>query len=397
MMKDFKHIVKESKKVRLSPDVHLRVGNVLKAHMNAYPLDEKFDEELPWWAPFLAWGITVRTVPVAVLTALIIGGGVSYAAEGALPGDTLYPVKLNLNEKVMGKFAFSQKARVNVETRLAERRLEEAEELAANGRLNENLQAHIEKSFEAHASNVAKELVAITDKSDIETAAEVSSQFVSTLQTHGHILIQVGGEEDGVLITIQPLVKKVAEHAKNAAQVRSDAESKLKERANSQMQKLARSKEKEAVQVIDEVRVYLVGNPKVLDAAGVAKLTAHLKVADQAIAAGKVAFHKEAYNDAYTNFQKAERIGEEAKLFLRAQKALKVQIVLPSVWGGDNATTSPTPNSSSTPTKSVSPVSPKPLLPLPPQPQQKPSVTPSISQSPAPSSSESGIKLHIGN
>src|SRR5262245_19259786 len=41
-------------------------------------------------------------MPVFAVIAIIalLGGGTSFAAQGALPGDTLYPIKVNVNEKI---------------------------------------------------------------------------------------------------------------------------------------------------------------------------------------------------------------------------------------------------------------------------------------------------------
>ena len=38
--------------------------------------------------------------PLILIIILIIGGGASFAAEQAVPGNLLYPVKISINEKV---------------------------------------------------------------------------------------------------------------------------------------------------------------------------------------------------------------------------------------------------------------------------------------------------------
>ena len=69
-----------------------------------------------------------KFMPIFLIVTLLVsaGGGVSIAAEGALPGDGLYPVKISINEKVVAAFSVSVDAAANWEARLAERRLEEA-------------------------------------------------------------------------------------------------------------------------------------------------------------------------------------------------------------------------------------------------------------------------------
>lgn len=43
-----------------------------------------------------------KKMPVfaAILVAALLGGGTSFAAQGTLPGDLLYPVKVGFNERI---------------------------------------------------------------------------------------------------------------------------------------------------------------------------------------------------------------------------------------------------------------------------------------------------------
>ncbi len=60
--------------------------------------------------------------PLAVV--FLIGGGTAAAAEGALPGDALYAVKIYVNEEVVQALAQSPVAKAEVHASLAERRVE---------------------------------------------------------------------------------------------------------------------------------------------------------------------------------------------------------------------------------------------------------------------------------
>ena len=82
-----------------------------------------------------------RTMPIILILALMFGGGgVSYAAEGAVPGDVLYPIKVSVNEEARDLVTFSPEAKADWESRLVERRLEEAEKLVEGDALNPVLQ-----------------------------------------------------------------------------------------------------------------------------------------------------------------------------------------------------------------------------------------------------------------
>ena len=52
---------------------------------------------------------------IATLLILLSGTGTAFAAENTIPGDTLYGVKVNINETVRGALALSTEAKSNWE------------------------------------------------------------------------------------------------------------------------------------------------------------------------------------------------------------------------------------------------------------------------------------------
>lgn len=75
------------------------------------------------------------TMPFIILIAVMIGGGTTLAAQGAVPGDLLYPVKTGVNENIRGAFAMSADSEARLQASILEERLEEAQELQAKGSL----------------------------------------------------------------------------------------------------------------------------------------------------------------------------------------------------------------------------------------------------------------------
>ena len=96
-------------------------------------------------SPFISFNfLSFKFMPIAILLIVLLGGGVSFAAEGALPGDALYPVKVGVNERVRAALALGLEADAEWNVRQIERRLEEAEELSAEGELNAETRTEIE-------------------------------------------------------------------------------------------------------------------------------------------------------------------------------------------------------------------------------------------------------------
>lgn len=134
------------------------------------------------------------SIIACLLIVVILGGGVSFAAENTLPGDLLYPVKVNVNEEVLGSLTFGVKAKTEWEANLATRRLEEAEQLTVSGKMNEEIQASIEARFEEHSKKVNEGIDQVESESDITEAAEINSKFEMLLSAHEKILRKLGDE-----------------------------------------------------------------------------------------------------------------------------------------------------------------------------------------------------------
>lgn len=130
-------------------------------------------------------------VPVALLLMVGLGSGTAFAAQDALPGNPLYAIKINVNERVATALATTPAAKASVNAQLATTRLEEAETLAANGKLDANATAALASNFTAHA----KAVQAVTQDiaaNDPGTAAQLGANFNSTLAAHGAILTEIG-------------------------------------------------------------------------------------------------------------------------------------------------------------------------------------------------------------
>ncbi len=114
-----------------------------------------------------------KIMPITLLIALIMGGSVSYAAEGALPGDTLYPIMIHVNENVRSALTVTSAGQAELEITLAERRLAEAKQLKAEGRLDMKTKAELRSQVEAHAERAVLE---ITSDESVDAKSEIGAQ-----------------------------------------------------------------------------------------------------------------------------------------------------------------------------------------------------------------------------
>jgi hypothetical protein len=124
---------------------------------------------------------------IGLLIAASVSGGTAFAAEGAVPGDTLYPIKTEVNENVRSAFAFNTEARAELNAWRAERRLDETQKLAARAELSDDVKARLEANFDAHAERFEARIAEIAE-TDPALAAELATKFEASLAAHSAIL-----------------------------------------------------------------------------------------------------------------------------------------------------------------------------------------------------------------
>lgn len=138
-----------------------------------------------------------RAMPFVAILLLILAsaGGTAFAAEGTLPGDILYPVKISVNEQVQSVLARSPSAKAEVHANLAERRLEEAEALATVGKLDSKITKQIQSNFSKHTAE-AHTLVKDIAKTDPAEATQLSTQITASLSVNNALLKSIGDDSE---------------------------------------------------------------------------------------------------------------------------------------------------------------------------------------------------------
>ncbi len=263
------------------------------------------------------WLIRILKPALAgVILAGLAGGGVSFAAENSLPGDPLYPVKINVIEPVQGWFAVSSEARADWEAKLAERRLEEAEKLAAENRLDDEKRAEAESEFQKHAEKAKEHIAALEAGADLNAASNISSRIEASFKAHGKILQKLmrGGEVGA----------KADAEADIASTTRAAIEARISAEEGPDEQSAAEGKEGAAQSKIQEVQQFLSG----LDASTTAQANARLTEADTVFAQGQAELSAGHSGAAFVLFQQAMRIAQEAKLLIEAHKNFEIELKL---------------------------------------------------------------------
>ena len=129
----------EAQKISLNRDEKSSIRNILISYSRKSPYGAFFSFSL------------IRNKKVLILASvialLLMGGGTSYAAQRALPGDILYPIKINVNEKIADLMAVTKEAKVKLNKKIIKTRLGEMDKLISIGKFDKKTEVKIEKDL----------------------------------------------------------------------------------------------------------------------------------------------------------------------------------------------------------------------------------------------------------
>ncbi len=285
-----------------------------------------------------------RTMPIVLILALMFGGGgVSYAAEGAVPGDALYPIKVSVNETVRDLATLSPEAKADWAARLVERRLEEAEKITAEtGALTPAAQDVIEEKIERHIERLETHLSRVEEKKNVAGAAEISAKLEITLRAHIAVLEKAqsaggvatlaagapaaatedadGAEKAFSAERVNTLVIKLGESAEKIAERREAHLSSIaledapnREEAAKNQKEVAEKKIAELTRTLEAEKADLSDDIKSRFDEGVAQMKEAFRKGEEALTAG-------AYGEAFRYFQEAGALAQKLTIFLRSAK-----------------------------------------------------------------------------
>lgn len=116
-------------------------------------------------------------MPFIIILAVLVGGGTSFAAQGAVPGDFLYSVKTEINEPVRSAFAVGANAEADLQAKLVAERIEEAEELEAEGKLEGKAAAKLATNIQAHVAKADKAMKTSNPEVRMKTASNLNTSL----------------------------------------------------------------------------------------------------------------------------------------------------------------------------------------------------------------------------
>jgi len=207
MSNNFKKFVREAQKTSLSETEKSDIRARLMSHMDETPVTGAMSwQEIPRRVSIFSfikgYAGSSALMPAFLLLLLVGGGSLSLASQSSLPGDAMYSAKI-LSERVDLLFAFSPAAEVRVNALQAIRRLEEAEALSADGRLDSVTRLSLETSFSDSSSRALTRLDQI-GSDDKNTKQKILSEFRGNLFAHKDILQSIAVSDEATSTSILP-------------------------------------------------------------------------------------------------------------------------------------------------------------------------------------------------
>lgn len=146
--------------------------------------------------------IKQKYMPIIIALMLLLGGGTtSVIAQNALPGDMLYPIKINVNENVESLLAISARGDALVDVKHADNRLKEAEKLALLGKLDDKKNEEIKASFTKELSSLNNHIFQFENNGATSTAIELRGQWKDDINNHYKAFLVISGMSTSTIAT----------------------------------------------------------------------------------------------------------------------------------------------------------------------------------------------------
>ncbi len=318
----------DSERVLMRNDLQL----FLREHAPRVPLMIRFwDYVSDALSRFDSRSPRTQFVPAALALVLIVGVGTSYAAENALPGDVLYPVKIHINENVQGSLAVSQASKAQWNTQLMTRRLEEAETLTAQDRLTAVARTDIQTQLLNTAKNFDQNVaaLAITDNG-AAAVATVQSNLEASLEGHVQVLAALTVDVPGVqAAAADPIIATAATQISDSQVARTSAEAIVASSTSPHVRDMAFATKASAKQAVSAVQADVAANVEA-STTSVRTAARHALKAQQTISTGNDQLKRGEYAKAFTIFQEAIRSAKSAQVTLDASVRLDTDLGTPS-------------------------------------------------------------------
>jgi hypothetical protein len=202
---------KELKNVKMTRDEKSRIRHTLVTLTKSRMSDYRQPTKSPFATPVKSWGLAhnFRAVGAAVLILILASTGVSFAAEKTLPGDLLYPVKVNVTEEVRGALITSSDAKMDWEKERVVRRVVETEILLKNDNLTPKRKIQAEAAIKTQMATFATAAAETSEKNPNAVIA-ATAELEPALKVHQEVIANIAATSDAHSVATSEILSTVA-------------------------------------------------------------------------------------------------------------------------------------------------------------------------------------------
>jgi hypothetical protein len=179
----FNNLIKNIKKDIMTPEEKSILKNKIIFFVENYPIStpSPYIKKSPYFSRF-SFAHVGKLVTAGAFMVVLGVGGLSYASADALPGDLLYPVKINLKEKIEDRLAFTPAVKLALRQRRIETRLGEVETLTEN-KLDNATSNTEELNIKIETAQISNDLAEVR-KTNPEVALQADINIKNTIKFH---------------------------------------------------------------------------------------------------------------------------------------------------------------------------------------------------------------------
>jgi hypothetical protein len=332
--KRFRSILTKTEQLELSAEEKMAMRERLVVFMKECALNatqiEKLSASDNHWSirRYLSWPLLKLAPIIAVLIIILGGSSLSLVAEQSLPGDFLYPIKINVNERAKALISISPEAKANFTVWQTERRLQEAAKLAAQGRLDIAAKNDLENNLKNVTFEAKENLTKLSEEKSSRKPLELSSRLEATLKVHATVLSGLTPNQSNKqkATAVRSFKDKIEGEIGAINQIRSILEQKTKQELTTtdetEARRITEEKLKNAEAKIAELQKTITQAGTVITKAVKTKLQAALDAANES----RLLFNQGNLSEAFLLSQKALGLATEAQLFVNTHKQLELDV-----------------------------------------------------------------------
>jgi hypothetical protein len=184
MEENFNNLINEMKNQKLTDSEKSAIWFRVETFMQNNPMGSFGNSKIK--TPYFSRHhfFTAGKVLVTSFLLMAIGfGGLSYSSASALPGETLYTLKINVKEKIEEKLVFSSAKKIDLRKKRIETRFTEVENLIKKNKVTKENREIVEKNIKAETAKIEEDLAEIKTENP-EMAVQAQEEIVQSIKEH---------------------------------------------------------------------------------------------------------------------------------------------------------------------------------------------------------------------